>query len=99
MYDNLKESLARCADNPTQRPNTPSTCPEYHLAVNPQSGIVHRITAGYTVPTPCGWIIACGWKPSDLAAATMEHALPSSYKKMCCKCLPAERAWAKATAQ
>ncbi|CAK0846143.1 unnamed protein product, partial [Prorocentrum cordatum] len=48
MYDNLKESLARCADNPTQRPNAPSTCPEYHLAVNPQSGIVHRIAAGYT---------------------------------------------------
>ena len=95
MYEDLRVSLSRCTVDPAQQPIAPAAHVD-NLARNPKSGIVHRIAAGYSVDLPDGWDIACGWKPS---AATRVHVLPSSYKDMCSKCLPLERACAKAVTQ
>ena len=61
---------------------------EDYLVVNPDTGVHHRFVDATSVVT------ACGWNPGAMSTTT--RSLLVWHKPICVKCLPCERALAKA---
>ncbi|CAK0799991.1 unnamed protein product, partial [Prorocentrum cordatum] len=62
---------------------------------NPKTGVVHRVREGSTRIAPRGWRTSCGWA-FGIADHTRLESAERPYKLMCEKCMPGDRAAAKA---